>query len=204
MTTQENLRTLARNLRQCADLADLAIQTADNLDRLLPIIPVADTIAATKPATAPEPTAPAASKPAKSPRKLPAKSAKVAVEAPVATQPKAPRRQNPVTRATSFVQAVATVLDKAPDEFTAPDLVPLLRATGFVDHADKCLQNPSRMPCTLMSFLDTGRIVRTGQKRGQAPIYRHGERKAVTLTPAQQLHQQIRREVDAKIPHPVD
>lgn len=202
MTTQENLRALAQNLRQCADLADLAIQTADNLDRLLPLVPVADTIAATKPATPPEPTAPVASKPARLPRNLPAKPAKVAVEAPVATQAKAPRRQNPVTRATSFVQAVAAVLDKAPDEFTSPELIPLLRDAGYPEFAAKCQQHSSKMPIALMAFIDTGRIGRTGQKRGQAPIYRHGERKAVTLTPAQQLHQQIRREVDSKIYRP--
>lgn len=190
MTTQENLRTLAQNLRQCADLADLAIQTADNLDRLLPLVPVADTIAATKPATPPEPTAPDASEPTRLPRNLPAKPAK------------APRRQNPVTRATSFVQAVAAVLDKAPDEFTSPELIPLLRDAGYPEFAAKCQQHSSKMPIALMAFIDTGRIVRTGQKRGQAPIYRHGERKAVTLTPAQQLHQQIRREVDSKIHRP--
>lgn len=204
MNTQEQLRTLSTQLRGFADLADLASQTADNLDRLLPLIPVADTIAGPKPAPAPEPTAPAAAKHSKPSRTPPAKPVKVAVEAPVATQPKAPRRQNSVARATSFVQAVAAVLDKAPDEFTAPDLVPLLREIGYADHAAKCLENPSRIPVALMGFLDTGRIVRTGQKRGSAVIYRHGERAAVTLTPAQKLHQQIRREVDAKIPHPVD
>lgn len=204
MNTQQQLRTLSTQLRGFADLADLASQTADNLDRLLPLIPVADTIAATKTSPAPVPTAPAVSKPTKPTRTPPAKPAKAAVEPPVATQPKAARRQNPVARATSFVQAVAAVLDKAPDEFTAPDLVPLLRELGYAEHAAKCQENTSRMPVALMGFLDTGRIVRTGQKRGQAPIYRHGARNAVTLTPTQQLHQQIRREVDAKIPTPVD